>query len=290
MKVTYYPGCSLEGTARDYADSIHDVCKVLGIELEEVPDWNCCGATAAHSVNHKASVELAGRNLSLASKLPNADMLVPCPLCYNRLKTAAHALGGEEARRYGIRLDGRAPKVWDLANFFAGEEMLSKIADKVKKPVDGLKVVCYYGCQASRPPHVTGAKDYENPRSMDLIMKTVGADPIPWPYKTDCCGASLMISRPDMGYRLVGKIYDMARRVGAEAIVVSCQMCQANLDMYQQKVNAEWGRELALPIFYFTELMGLAWGLPGVNSWLSRHFADPRPLLREAGLMAGNRV
>jgi heterodisulfide reductase subunit B2 len=285
MKVTYYPGCSLEGTARDYADSIHAVCSALGIELQEVEDWNCCGATAAHSVNHKASIELAGRNLKLASRVPNQDMLVPCPLCYNRLKTAAHALGGEDRHRYEIRLGGRTPKIWDLANFFATDEMLAKIVSRVKKPVEHLKVVCYYGCQASRPPHITGAVDFENPQSMDRIMKAVGATPIPWPYKTDCCGASLMISRPDMGSRLVGKLYDMANRVGAQAIVVSCQMCQANLDMYQDKIDADWGRELALPVLYFTELIGLAWGLPGIDSWLSRHFADPRPLLRDAGLI-----
>jgi heterodisulfide reductase subunit B len=285
MKVTYYPGCSLEGTARDYADSIHGICDSFGIELEEVPDWNCCGATAAHSVDHKASVELAARNLRLAAGIPNGDMLVPCPLCFNRLKAAAWALEGEERHRYDIRFDGSPPKVWDLANFFATDEMVKKLKASVKKPLKDLKVVCYYGCMASRPPHITGATDQENPQSMDRIVKALGASPLPWPFKTDCCGASLMISQPEMGYRLVGKLYDMASRVGAEAVVVSCQMCQSNLDMYQDKIEAHWGKRFAPPILYFTELIGLACDLPEVPSWLSRHFADPAPLLRKKGLL-----
>jgi heterodisulfide reductase subunit B len=285
MKVTYYPGCSLEGTARDYADSIHGACEALDIELQEVPDWNCCGATAAHSVNHKASIELGGRNLNQAALLDNSEMLVPCPLCYNRLKVAAVTLQGEGRRRYGLRLTSAPPRIWDLANFFATEEMLRNLAALVRKPLEGLKVVCYYGCQASRPPRVTEATDYENPQSMDRIVKTLGGTAIPWPFKTDCCGASLMISRPDMGYKMVGKLYDMARRMGAQAMVVSCQMCQANLDMYQDKIDADWGRPLALPVIYFTELIGLALGLSEAGSWLSRHFADPRPLLRDSKLL-----
>ncbi|NLI31607.1 MAG: disulfide reductase [Deltaproteobacteria bacterium] len=285
MKVTYYPGCSLESTARDYADSIEGVCGYFDIQLEEVPDWNCCGATAAHSVDHKASVELAGRNLKLAGMLPNEDMLVPCPLCFNRLKAASWAFENEERDRYSVQLETRVPEVWDMANFFATHDMLKKLAGSVKKPLKGLKVVCYYGCMASRPPRVTGVRDYENPQSMDRIVKALGGTSIPWPYKTDCCGASLMLSRPDMGYRMVGKLYDMAQRVGAEAFVVSCQMCQSNLDMYQDKIEAEWGRKFASPVFYFTELIGLACEVPEVSSWLSRHFADPRPLLAKKGLL-----
>ncbi len=284
MKVTYYPGCSLEGTAKDYADSIEAVCDALDIDLEEIPDWNCCGATAAHSVNHKASVELAARNLKLASRMSPENMLVPCPLCFNRLKTAQWELSGEKKSHYDIQLDSSPPRVWDLANFFATPEMLDKIGSLVKHPLQDLKVVCYYGCMASRPPHITGAVDHENPQSMDRIVSKLGGTPLPWPYKTDCCGASLMISRPDMGARLVGKLFDMARRLGAQAVVVSCQMCHSNLDMYQDKVEAAWGRELGLPVLYFTELVGLALGMSDYRGWLSRHFTDPMPVLREAGV------
>ena len=284
MKVTYYPGCSLEGTARDYADSVHGVCGAMAVDLEEIPDWNCCGATAAHSINHKASIDLPGRNLKLAAELENQDMLVPCPLCYNRLKAAVRELEQGNGHGFKTKLDSAPPKIWDLANFFARDDMIEKIAGSVKKPLEGLKVACYYGCMASRPPEVTGEADFENPQSMDRIVKALGGEPIPWAYKTDCCGASLMISRPDMGYTMVAKILDMAKRAGAQAVVVSCQMCQGNLDMYQDRIEKETGKAFFLPIVYFTELIGLACGLPETTGWLSRHFVDPRPLLRRIGL------
>ncbi len=274
MRVTYYPGCSLEGTARDYADSIHSVCKSMEVELQEVPDWNCCGATAAHSIDHWASVDLPGRNLELAESVGNQDMLVPCPLCFNRLKSAAHELEkGSEGFR--SRLGPSTPRIWDLANFFATDKMLEKIASSVKYPLSELKVVSYYGCMASRPPKITGEPNYENPQSIDKIVQTLGATGMDWAYKTECCGASLMVSRPEVGGRMVAKILDMAKRVGAEAIVVSCQMCQLNLDMYQEKIEAETGKVFALPVIYFTELIGIAAGLPGASETLSRHFVDP---------------
>jgi heterodisulfide reductase subunit B len=285
MKVTYYPGCSLEGTARDYADSIHELCGLLGIELEEVPDWNCCGATAAHSIHHQASIELAGRNLRQAAQLDSRDLLVPCPLCFNRLKTAAKTLQGEERGHYRVELDSPIPSIWDAANFMASDAILPEITAKIQMPLKDLKVVCYYGCMASRPPKMTDAADCENPQSMDRLVTTLGAEVLAWPYKTDCCGASLALSRPDMVHQLVGKLYYMAVRVGAQAIVVSCQMCQANLDLYQDKIEATWGKKFGLPILYFSELVGLACRLPGVKAGLARHFVDPLPLLSNLGLL-----
>jgi heterodisulfide reductase subunit B len=286
MKVSYYPGCSLEGTARDYSDSIHELCERLGVELEEVPDWNCCGATAAHSIHHQGSIELAGRNLQLAAALPSPHLLVPCPLCFNRLKTAAKKLQGEDSRHYQTRLAEPVPQVWDLANFLASDDMLARIAAQMTVPLSDLRVVCYYGCMASRPPKMTDAEDPENPQSLDRILHALGAQVLAWPFKTDCCGASLALSRPDMVERLVGRLYDMAERVGAQAIVVSCQMCQANLDLYQGKITAAMGRRFSFPIVYFTELIGLACQLPGVTGTLARHFVDPLPLLRGLELVS----
>ncbi len=284
MKVAYYPGCSLEGTARDYSESVHGICSHLDVELEEIPDWNCCGATAAHSIDHKASIELCGRTLNLASQMPHPNMLVPCPMCFNRLKTAVWTLQGEHKNRYEFQIEGELPKIWDLANFFATEALLETLAKHVKKPLEGLKVVCYYGCMSNRPPEITEEVNYENPQSMDRIVQKLGATVIPWPYKTDCCGASQVLSRLDIVSKLVGKLYDMAQRVGAEAIVVSCQMCQANLDMYQKKFENDWGRTFSLPIYYFSELIGLACDVKGVKKWLSRHITDPFSLLRRLNL------
>jgi heterodisulfide reductase subunit B len=285
MKVSYYPGCSLEGTARDYAESILGICALLDIQLEEIPDWNCCGATAAHSIDHRASIELAGRTLELATRLPNSDMLVPCPMCFNRLKTAARTLNQDSAKRYAINLEGSLPKIWDLANFFATQEMLQSVATHIKKPLEGLEVVCYYGCMANRPPEITGASDFEDPQALDRIIQNLGATAIPWPYKTDCCGASQVLSRPDIVSQLVGKLYDMAQRVGAQAIVVSCQMCQANLDMYQGKIGADWGKRFSLPVYYFSELIGLACAVKGLPNWLSQHITDPFALLQKLNLL-----
>jgi heterodisulfide reductase subunit B2 len=143
MKVTFYPGCSLEGTANDYAGSIHGVCQAMRLDLQEIDDWNCCGATAAHNSNHLASLQLAGRNLVLSSSVNNRDMLVPCPLCFNRLKTAAHEMQGEHRSRYEVKLDNALPRIWDLANFFGTDELINKIVAAVVKPLEGLKVVCY---------------------------------------------------------------------------------------------------------------------------------------------------
>jgi len=284
MKVTYYPGCSLLGTARDYAESISGICPSLDIQLEEIPDWNCCGATAAHSIDQRAGIELAGRTLNLAASLPYSDMLVPCPMCFNRLKTAAWTLGRDSANRYGINLKASVPKIWDLANFIASDPMLKTMAKHISKPLKGLKVVCYYGCMANRPPEITEASDFEDPQALDRIIQNLGATAVPWPYKTDCCGASQVLSRRDIVSQLVGKLYDMAERVGARAIVVSCQMCQANLDMHQEKIGADWGKRFSFPIYYFTELIGLASNVAGVEKWLSRHITDPLPLLKELQL------
>ena len=284
MKVTYYPGCSLEGTAKDYAESILGICASLDIQLEEVPDWNCCGATAAHSIDHRAGIELAGRTMNLAARLPHADMLVPCPMCFNRLKTAAWALNQEFDNRYGMHLESSLPKVWDLANFLASDAMLEIMARNIRKPLEGLKVVSYYGCMANRPPEITETADFENPQALDRIIQTLGATAIPWAYKTDCCGASQVLSRPDIVSRLVGKLYDMAQRVGAQAIVVSCQMCQANLDMYQEKIGADWGKRFAFPVYYFTELIGLAHNVTGIEKWLRRHITNPFALLKQLNL------
>jgi heterodisulfide reductase subunit B len=284
MKVTYYPGCSLEGTAKDYAESILGICASLDIQLEEIPDWNCCGATAAHSIDHRAGIELAGRTMNLAARLPHANMLVPCPMCFNRLKTAAWTLHQDSTNCYGMQLEASLPKVWDLANFLATDPMLKTIAKNISRPLEGLKVVSYYGCMANRPPEITETDDFENPQALDRIIHTLGATAIPWAFKTDCCGASQVLSRPDIVSRLVGKLYDMAQRVGAEAIVVSCQMCQANLDMHQQKIGADWGKRFAFPVYYFTELIGLAQNATGVEKWLRRHITDPFSLLKQLNL------
>ena len=272
-KVSYYPGCSLEGTARDYSESIHAVCRELGIILHELADWNCCGASSAHSIDHRAAIELPRRNLTIAERT-GQDLVAPCPLCYNRLKVA------EKEAHFGEQ----RVRIWDLANFMGREETLKVLKGKVVKPLAGIRAVCYYGCMASRPPKITDAADCENPMSMDRILACIGAEVVPWSYKTDCCGASLAVPRQDLVFELVARLYQRAVAAGARCIVVSCQMCQSNLDLYQDKINQAMKTDYYLPVLYFTELMGLAMGHGDVMTWFSRHFVNPAALLAKAGL------
>jgi heterodisulfide reductase subunit B2 len=273
MKVTYYPGCSLESSARDYDESIKTVCRALGIELQELKDWTCCGATSAHSLNRQLALDLPARNVSEAERL-GQDMLVPCPLCYNRLIRAKEETGS------GV-------PIYDLASFMAQPAVLEKIRAAVKAPLTELSAVCYYGCMANRPPKITGSKHYENPMEMDQIAATLGIKVKPWSFKTDCCGASFSISRPEIIHNLVGKLYDRALEAGAECIIVSCQMCQGNLDLYQQEIAGMFKKAYRLPVFYFTELIGLALQLKDISRGLNRHMVDPIPYLKEKGLVIG---
>jgi heterodisulfide reductase subunit B len=283
MKVSYYPGCSLEGTALDYAASIAGVTPLLDMELEEIEDWNCCGATAAHSINHKLSLDLPARNLARAEKA-GRDVVAPCALCFNRLKMAEKALLSPEGGGLDVSYGGSI-KIWDLLDYLTQPAILKTLAAKVVKPLKDLKAVGYYGCMVARPPKITDKADYENPQNLEGLLQVLGASPIDWSYKTDCCGAGLAVSRPDIIDTLVQRLFDRALKAGAECFVVTCQMCQANLDMSQERISQKAGKNYYLPVIYFTELIGLALGHPEVEKWLSAHLVDPLPLLRQKGLI-----
>jgi len=283
MKVTYYPGCSLEGTAVDYAASIAGVTSWLDVELVELFDWNCCGASSAHSLNHHLALHLPARNLALAEKAER-DMVAPCALCFNRLKAAEKALLSPEGEELGISYGGGI-KIWDLLDYLTQTAFLEALAPKMTAPLKNLQAVSYYGCLAARPPAVTGKTDYENPQNMERLLKVVGASPLDWSFKTDCCGAGLAVARPDIIDTLVHRLYERALAAGAECFVVSCQMCQANLDLSQERISRKFGQDYYLPVFYFTELIALALGHPEAPKWLAQHLVDPMPLLKMKGLV-----
>jgi heterodisulfide reductase subunit B len=283
VKVSYYPGCSLEGTAIDYAASIGGVSGLLNLTLTELEDWNCCGATAAHSTNHNLALALPARNLALA-EAAGRDVVVPCALCFNRLKVAEKALKGPEGAHLGVPYQGRF-KIWDLLDYLTQTAYLQDLAPRVVQPLSGLKAVGYYGCLASRPPKVTDKDNWENPQNLERLLKVLGAEPLAWSYKTDCCGAGLAVARPDLIDTLVQRLYERALRAGADCFVVSCQMCQANLDMPQKRIGKKFGKDYYLPVFYFTELIGLALGHPETRKWLAGHLVDPLPLLQQKGLI-----
>jgi heterodisulfide reductase subunit B len=289
MQASYYPGCSLEATARDYQESIDGVAELLGLELKELDDWNCCGASAAHSLDHKAALNLSARNLGLAVGGPQ-PLVVPCALCFNRLKSAQYELAADTSGLVPsiakLTDDWQAVEILELNRFLTEGEMAQQILDKAEVSLRGIKPVCYYGCQGQRPPRVTGHPAHENPTGMERLLGALGAEVIDWPFKTDCCGASHTASRPDLVFDLVGHLYAEALDRGADCIVTGCQMCQANLDLYQTEIADRLGREVYLPVFYLTELIGLALGHDRAGRWLKRHMVSPEELLTRTPRLA----
>jgi heterodisulfide reductase subunit B len=279
VKVSYYPGCALHGTALEYDESTKAVSQMLGVELCELPDWNCCGASSAHVTDESLALSLAARNLAIAQE-QGMDLVIPCAACYSRFKAAEKEVaegGGGASPKQNFR-------VFNLLEFIVTSGLVEKIRALQKRSLNGLKVVCYYGCLLVRPPKVTGAKNFENPEEMDRLMTLLGAEAIPWSYKTDCCGGSLVLSRTDIVRRLTQKLFDKALQAGAEAIIVACPLCQSNLDSRQEEISREAGKNYDLPVLYFTELIGLAMGHRDAGKWFKRHFVDPRKLLTSKGL------
>jgi len=283
MKVSFYPGCSLEGTAREYGESIEQVCETLGIEIEEIPGWNCCGASSAHCMDEFLSVALPARNLFLAERVEQ-DLVTPCAACFNRLKTAEKSLTGASKMDVGIPVQGKS-KVLHILEFLTQEGVVETIEKHVKSPLRNLKVVSYYGCLIVRPPRITDAKHWEDPQALDRLIAQLGGESVFWPYKTECCGGSLVLTNVDIFRRLTGRLLDMAKDAEADCIVTCCPLCQTNLDTRQQEIGSAVGITYDLPIFYFTELMGLAFGLQAAGKWFRRHLVDPIPLLRSKNLI-----
>ena len=276
-KVLYYPGCSLHSTAREYDLSARAVCDTLGITLVESPDWNCCGATSAHSLNHRLGLALPARNLVLAEQA-GLDMMTACAACFNRLKGTDRALAEDADLReevkeiLGVRNIGRV-RVRHLIEVLS-ELPAEVIRRRVVRPLSDLHPVCYYGCLLVRPPDAMAFDDPEHPRMLDRLLRAAGATPVDWSYRTECCGASLSLTRRDIVERLVGRLVAMAREAGARCMVTACPLCQINLDTRQS------GEE-PMPVFYFTEVLGWAFGLEDGEDWLRRHMVDPRPALEQ---------
>ncbi len=284
MKASYYPGCSLHGTGLEYGESTETVFKALGAELVEIDDWNCCGASSGHSTGKKLAVELAGRNLMQAEKSGLKDMVVPCSACYQRIKVAEHEVKKDPGSFPELKYEGDL-KVWDILSFLNEEVGFDTIKSRIQKKLDGLRAVCYYGCLTMRHPAITGSKEYENPTGMEKLLSALGVEVIEWSYKTDCCGGGLVLSSPDVVFDLTGKLFTKAREAGAECLVTICPLCQGNLDQRQGDAGAKLKTKFDLPVFYITELIGLALGEKETEKWLNRHFVDPVKLLRSKSLI-----
>jgi heterodisulfide reductase subunit B len=275
MKFAYYPGCSLEGSARDYDHSVRQFCRDLGIWLVEIPDWNCCGASSAHMTDHEVGMRLPIRNLLLAQQV-GLDILVPCAACFQRLKAADQALRTDPGY-WDVEDYASPPAIVHISTLMARADLLARVREKVPRPLQGLPLACYYGCLSLRNPRVTGVTDWEMPSSLEQIVRAVGAAPVSWSHRTECCSGSLTLTRPDIAVRLVGDIVQAARRAGAKAIVTDCPMCQANVESRQLVLGQG---EAALPVFFATELVTAAICGTYPSAQQKVHLIDPALLNR----------
>jgi heterodisulfide reductase subunit B len=266
MRYAYYPGCSLEATGRPYQDSVTAVAKSLDIELVELEDWNCCGATAYMSINEVLSFSLSARNLCQAKEI-GGTLVTACSACYTNLrKTEAYLSDFPEIRKKvdaslaeaGIKYDGGV-KTKHFLQTIVEDVGLEKVKAKIKQPLTGLLVAPYYGCQIARPYGIE--ENADNPTMMDRLLITLGATPTNYPMKTVCCGGSLMGIQKDVALRLCRNLLLCAQQNGAQCVAVTCPLCQMNLDAFQSSINKAYGMQFDLPIVYFTQLMGLAFGL-----------------------------
>lgn len=275
MKLGFYPGCSLTGSSREYNESLLAIAKAAGIELVEITDWNCCGATAAHNLNKELSVSLPARNLALAELDGMEELVVPCAACYNRLVMTQHELDEKAELKALIseKLQMPLKKEIKLLNViqFLEKHILPRLDELVKNPLT-YDVACYYGCLLVRPKKVMQAERFEDPKSMDVIMQKLGANPIDWPFKTECCGAGFSVSKPEIVGELSGKIVRSAVDRGAKAIVVACPMCHSNLDMRRPAIESYLNRKVDVPVIYITQAIALAMGLTPRQAGIQRHF------------------
>lgn len=277
VKTGIYPGCSLEGSARDYNESVFALARAFGIELHQVPDWNCCGATAAHNLNKELSLALPARILALAEKNGLEEIVVPCAACYSRLVVTQHEL------RHKPELRNRISEVIEMD--YRGTGRILNVIEWIDKYISGdieaklvkpfaHNVACYYGCLLVRPNKILNYDRAENPETMDIVMKKIGATTVDFAFKTECCGAGLSISRTDLVSKLSGKIIEDAIHRGAEAIIVACPMCHSNLDMRRPDINKFWNRKFDIPVIFLTQAIGLAAGLTPSQVGLKRHFVE----------------
>ena len=277
IRIGYYPGCTLKGTAVEYDKSLTGIAPLLGVDLVEVPDWNCCGASSAHAINRKLSLALAARVLAIAEQEGMDRVLVPCAACYNRLVKTQVEASENETLRQEISTIIEMPfsaktKPVGILEFFS-EMGSEKIKSLVKKPLEELKVACYYGCLLLRPPKLIKFDDCEEPQVMDDVVEAIGAEPVEWAFKTECCGAGFSLSKKEVVLNLTEKILKNAKLEGADVITVGCPLCHANLDFRQVDILKK-NKDINIPVLYITELVGIALGLTPKEVGLQSHFID----------------
>jgi heterodisulfide reductase subunit B len=284
VRYAYYPGCSLQTSAKEYDLSLKAVCNKLEIELVELKDWNCCGATPAYTVDPLLAMGLSARNLALAEAGDLSVIVAPCPACYKNLRKAGKALEEDPELREKVndmltehKLDG-SPKVKLPLEVIASDLDLDAL--EVERPLTGLNVACYYGCPVSRPK---GSFDNrEAPQAMHLLIEKLGGQPVPFVYDTKCCGGGIVFTRDEISLDLTAKL--LTKAAGADCLSVMCPLCHLMLDAYQSQAARRLQTRFDLPVLYFTQLMGLALGLGKEELGLERNMVSPFRLLERMGL------
>ena len=286
MTYAYFPGCSLHGMASEYDISARNACDRLGLTLREAPNWVCCGATPGHATDHLLSVALPAISLAEVWRENNSSsMVAACAACYSRLRTANEEIRRDPALRTQVQQTAEIDyagqvEVRHLLDVLYRDLGPEAISARVTRPLEGLKVACYYGCLLVRPPDVVAFDDPEHPQIMDDLLAAAGVTCVEWPHKPECCGGNLSLTVPDVAVKLANDLLREARDAGADAIAVACPLCQSNLDLRQADVARAFGVRYDLPIFYFTQLLGLALGLEPKDLGLKRLIVSPRGVLQ----------
>lgn len=293
-RYAYYPGCSLETMAATYHVSSMEVAHKLGLELEEMEDWNCCGATAYSHVDELLATVLCARNLAIAEK-QGLDIVAPCNACFKNLRTINAALQQDadlaEHMNFALEADdlhyGGSVAVNHIMDVFVTEAALETIRSKANDRIKGLRVAPYYGCQIVRPrrPGVT-LSEIDDPQYFEDLLSAAGAEPVPYPYKLRCCGAALMVTNRRAAAQMVRDLLQSAVDSGAEIIATACPLCQTNLECYQADVNRLCGTDFSMPIVYFTQLLGLALGVGVKRLGLGKELISAKSVLANRAVAA----
>ncbi len=277
MKYAYYPGCSLEKTQRGYDQSVREIFKILGQELIEIEDWNCCGATMYMSVKETVSLAVSARNLAIAEKM-GLDIVAPCSSCFTVLAKTNRILNqvpemhqnvNEALSESGLSYSGKT-RVRHPLDILVNDIGIESIIHKTKRSLNGLKVAPYYGCQIVRPEK--GFDDRENPVLMDKLFNKCGAEIVYYPMKVRCCGGMLMTTFEDTALKLNKELLECAQKHQADIIVTTCPLCHMNLEGYQDRINEIYNTKFNMPILYFTQLLGIVLGLPESSLGLDSSF------------------
>lgn len=275
-RYAYFPGCSLHATAREYDESLRAVAGLLDIQLDEIEEWCCCGATPAHALDPQSAHLLGVWNLAKASRSPD-PVLTGCASCFSRLRATRQEIlkdpktAQADAGRMGAAL-GDDKAILHVAQILAAPEMKERLAAAVTRPLAGLKVACYYGCLLTRPRGEDAVDDAENPTILENLVRAAGAEPVDWPLRLDCCGASMALPRADIVQELSGKLLVKAHERGAQVMLVACPLCHSNLDFQQAAALKTAGASFRMPVLYLTQLLGLAMGIAPDRLGLQRHF------------------